>query len=199
MSINSYDGSTSALLKSPRRCKGDLVNRPTCNVGEEIVADPSTPLLTKISGAYSRGDWADIGVAYLNLVKAVVGAGVLALPYAFSHGGLVFSSLGMAVIALWNYFTVSLLLKCKSRCKVSVLQLRKDGIANSTFGALAYLAMGRAGTLIIDISLILTLLGIGVTYQIQAGTLLNSCGFLPSTATNQRIWTLVSLGSQCSN
>jgi hypothetical protein len=100
MSINSYDGSTSALLKSP--------GRPARSTGN----DPSTPLLDKGEASHTS-DRADIAIATLNLIKAVVGAGVLALPYAFSHGGLILSSIGMAVIAIWNYFTVSLLLKCK--------------------------------------------------------------------------------------
>jgi hypothetical protein len=53
------------------------------------------------------------------------------------------------------------------------------------------------GTRLVDGSLTLTLLGIGVTYQIQAGTLLNSCGFMPVTSFNQKIWTLVSALSEC--
>ena len=74
---------------------------------------PTDPLLDKGADSDSTS-WSDIFVAYLNLVKVCIGAGVLALPYAFGQGGLVLSSIGMALVAGWNYYTTRLLLRCKA-------------------------------------------------------------------------------------
>jgi amino acid permease len=169
MSIN-YDGSSTTASAS-------------------LGNDPENPLLNK--QARGSGSLGEAVVAYMNLVKVCIGAGVLALPYAFNQGGLILGSVGMTLIALWNYYTTCLLLKCKDRCKDAVLQLRKEGSASSTFSALAFLAFGKIGTKLVDISLTLTLLGVGVTYQIQTGTLLDSCGFISPTPFHQKCWTLV--------
>jgi amino acid permease len=159
--------------------------------GASLGNDPELPLLDK-EEASSASSWGDVCVAYMNLVKVCIGAGVLALPYAFNQGGIILGSVGMTLIALWNYYTTCLLLKCKDRCKGAVLQLRKEKKASSTFSALAYLALGgKTGTRLVDISLTLTLLGVGVTYQIQTGTLLNSCNFMPPTPFHQKCWTLI--------
>ena len=44
-------------------------------------------------------------------------------------------------------------------CKDAVDELRREGKASSTFSALAYLSLGKIGTVMVDISLTLTLLG----------------------------------------
>ena len=144
--------------------------------------------------------------ATVAVVKICVGAGSLALPYAFEQGGIITGAVGLALIALWNYHTTWLLLKCKEALLRQVrreAQRARYGTADeqaearqnavdaaakggrkpkSTFAALAHRALGSCGVWIVDYSLIFTLLGVCATYQIQIGQLLTSTGWIAGSA-----------------
>jgi len=49
----------------------------------------------------------------INIAKNCIGTGTLALPYASSQGGFVFSIIGLALIAQWNIYSVDRLIKCE--------------------------------------------------------------------------------------
>ena len=140
--------------------------------------------------------------ATVAVVKICVGAGSLALPYAFGQGGILTGTIGLGLIALWNYYTTCLLLRCK---EVLLRTVRREAAAaqygtageqaearqraadaakrggrkpKSTFAALAHRALGPLGVWVVDYCLIFTLMGVCATYQIQIGQLLTSTGWI---------------------
>ena len=42
-----------------------------------------------------------------------MGTGTLALPFAAEKGGLLFNVMGLALIALWNYYCANCILRCR--------------------------------------------------------------------------------------
>jgi amino acid permease len=106
--------------------------------------------------------------AAINLSKLAIGTGVLALPYATSRGGLLFGPICLALIAIWNGIACRLMIECKRYCQGMILP---RGIS-STYSKIAYVAIGQTGVRITDFSIIITLLGVCVVYQITFATLL---------------------------
>jgi amino acid permease len=49
----------------------------------------------------------------LNMTKLCMGTGTLALPFAAEKGGLVFNVIGLALIALWNYYCANCVIRCR--------------------------------------------------------------------------------------
>lgn len=96
--------------------------------------------------------------AYIQLVKGNLGPGCLALPYAFSHGGLVESTVVFAVVvAIVLYGMLSLL-----DCKRSLLSRNRNGSQTElqTYGDVAQELLGSTGKIISDILLVVLQFGI---------------------------------------
>jgi proton-coupled amino acid transporter len=106
--------------------------------------------------------------AAINLAKLCIGTGILALPYATLKGGLLFAPIGIAFIALWNWIGCRQMIECKY---ASAFKAAPDGLS-STYSRIAYCAGGWTAVYITDTSIIITLLGVCVTYQITFGRLL---------------------------
>eukprot|EP00986_Skeletonema_menzelii_P002585 scaffold705_cov86-Skeletonema_menzelii.AAC.1 len=49
----------------------------------------------------------------LNMTKLCMGTGTLALPFAAEKGGLLFNVVGLALIAIWNYYCANCVLRCR--------------------------------------------------------------------------------------
>eukprot|EP01032_Pedospumella_encystans_P017187 gene17187-19595_t len=118
--------------------------------------------------------------AAVNLAKYCIGAGVLALPYATAKGGLIFSPIMIAVIATWNFIASSLLMECKAVCT----NVAFPPHLSSTYSKMAYAGAGQWGVLVTDMSIIMTLLGVCIAFQITFATLLHEVpgNFLSNTA-----------------
>jgi amino acid permease len=106
--------------------------------------------------------------AAVSLTKVCVGSGVLALPAAVQRGGLIFSPLALLGIALWNGIAVDMMIECK---RLTSGRMMPPGV-NSTYSRIAYSAYGTAGVQIADSCLIVTLLGVCVTYLITASAMM---------------------------
>ena len=80
--------------------------------------------------------------------KICVGTGVLALPYSFAQGGVLFSAVGLYIISKWNIYSVERLLRCEE-----IVQ-RLPGVDSerniSTFSLVALKALGEFGTSLVD-------------------------------------------------
>jgi len=87
--------------------------------------------------------------AYVQMVKGNLGPGCLALPYAFSHGGLVESSVVFAVVISAVIFGMISLLNCKRSIRSHPSQ------APQTYGDVAYEILGPVGKAVADILLVL--------------------------------------------
>jgi hypothetical protein len=62
---------------------------------------------------------ASVHESALNIAKTCLGTGTLALPFAASQGGYIFSTLGIAAISAWNLYCVDRMVKCKDLLPVS--------------------------------------------------------------------------------
>lgn len=68
------------------------------------------------STAYDRNqqhEGSSIFQTALNITKLCMGTGTLALPFAAEKGGLLFNVMGLALIALWNYYCANCILRCR--------------------------------------------------------------------------------------
>jgi solute carrier family 36 (proton-coupled amino acid transporter) len=105
----------------------------------------------------------------INLMKTMMGTGILALPYACQQGGLVLYSFGMIAIGAWNVFCVSRLVKCLDLLPTDN---NADGTSSSsslhagisTFAKVAWYSYGDLGLHLVDGMMILLLIGIVVAY-----------------------------------
>eukprot|EP00624_Nannochloropsis_granulata_P006552 evm.model.NODE_4935_length_22065_cov_15.706367.2 len=111
--------------------------------------------------------------AYFTLVKVCMGTGALALPYAFLSGGLVWSALGIVLMAKWNYFAIQRLLACKELLD-SVATGAEDVEANNMYAFIALKSLGRPGKLLVHVAMGITFIGCGVSYLIAASDLLEA-------------------------
>jgi len=116
----------------------------------------------------------------LNIGKTCIGTGTLALPYACSEGGLLFSVIGLILLSLWNYNAVHRLIKCAeliqiyeqdlNNGKYEEIDVEEDGeikhnnnlrfgekspSGTSTFGKVAWYSFGSAGLYSFDCTMIL--------------------------------------------
>ena len=108
--------------------------------------------------------------AAVNLTKLCIGSGILALPYAVQKGGLLLSPIFLALIAWWNYFSCIQMIECKHACVDKFV----PSSISSTYSRIAYCASGSWGVWITDSCIIITLLGVCVTFVITFSTLLRS-------------------------
>ncbi|KAL5984296.1 Amino acid transporter avt3c [Asimina triloba] len=122
--------------------------------------DPPPPLLSSRPKAFA------------NIFIAIVGAGVLGLPYAFKKTGWLLGVLLIAAVALITYHCMMLLVRTRRR-----LEQPDDAGAYSkisSFGDLGYAACGHLGRYSVDVMIVLSQAGFCVGYVIFiANTLRN--------------------------
>ena len=155
-----------------------------------VNASVDDPLLAPEDGVLAASG-ATIPQTTISVIKVCIGAGVLALPYAFSQGGLIVGTIGLTGIAMWNYWTTMMLLRTKD--ELSSQKYVPPAHVKSSFGALAYRALGGWGLRVVDYSLIFTLMGVCATYQIQIGQLTASMGWTANDAATQRYFIMGSV------
>ncbi len=127
--------------------------------------------------------------AGINLAKLCIGTGILALPYATLHGGLIFSPIGIALIALWNGIACIMLMRCKRAFKYNEIAQKSTQHLSSPYSRIAYAATGSIGVYTIDFSIIITLLGVCVTYQIAFASLVSD---IPGNILSIKLLTIIS-------
>lgn len=109
-------------------------------------------------------------------MKACMGTGYLALPFAAKEGGLFLFVIGILVLAAWSLYCVQRLCDClkylpapdddKSGADAEVPH-RTTGQppeGTATFGRVAWYAFGKGGLEVVDAAMLLLLMGIAVAY-----------------------------------
>lgn len=99
---------------------------------------------------------------------------MLALPYGSLHGGLVFAPIGIAIVAAWNGVACTMIMRCKRACQ----WFDYPQTISSTYARIAYAAIGWIGVYITDFSIIFTLLGVCISFQITFATLMKDIPFV---------------------
>lgn len=92
--------------------------------------------------------------AFLLLLKAFLGTGIIFLPKAFSNGGLLFSNVLIILFSFISYYCFVILIKTTSRCNVS------------GYGDVGLKILGKKVQFIILLSLVLSQLGFASTYVV---------------------------------
>jgi Transmembrane amino acid transporter protein len=100
----------------------------------------------------------------INLMKTCMGTGTLALPFAAAQGGFYLNTIGLLLIALWNLYSVQRLCHCLVLIPKDVEPPKRA----TTFGKVAWYAMGDAGLNALDGMMIILLFGIIVACKFSA-------------------------------
>ena len=106
--------------------------------------------------------------AAVNLSKLCIGTGILALPYATCKGGTIGGPLGIALIAAWNGISCRYMIESKASC----MHHQVPAGLSSTYSRIAYVSGGWNAVYLTDASIIITLVGVCVTYQITFSKLM---------------------------
>ncbi|CAL5055152.1 unnamed protein product [Urochloa decumbens] len=96
---------------------------------------------------------------FANVFIAVVGAGVLGLPYTFSHTGWAAGSLLLSAVAALTFYCMMLLVACRRR-------LADEHPKISSFGDLGDAVFGAHGRFAVDVMLVLSQVSFCVGYLI---------------------------------
>ncbi|CAN4116716.1 unnamed protein product [Withania somnifera] len=123
-----------------------------------------TPLLTKNHHLSSPSK------TFANVFIAIVGAGVLGLPYTFKRTGWVMGALMLFSVAFLTYYCMMLLVfsrrKIESHLKFSQI---------SSFGDLGFAVCGPIGRLAVDVMIVLSQAGFCISYLIFIANTLAYC------------------------
>lgn len=128
----------------------------------------------------SSSDGSSTWSATVNLSKLCIGSGILALPYAAQKGGLLFTPVIIGVIAYWNMIACEQIIECKNLSQQMNYTIPNE--VNSTYSRIAYCALGWPGVRITDICIVVTLLGVCVTYLITFSSMLEEIPGIPFSA-----------------
>ncbi|PHU26824.1 Amino acid transporter ANTL2 [Capsicum chinense] len=115
-----------------------------------------TPLLVKNQHLSSPSK------TFANVFIAIVGAGVLGLPYTFKRTGWVMGSVMLFSVAFLTYHCMMLLVY--SRRKIESCSIKAAKV--SSFGDLGFAVCGPVGRLSVDVMIILSQAGFCVSYLI---------------------------------
>src|SRR5271169_7126064 len=112
----------------------------------------------KTSGVVGQASWLS---SVINLVNTIVGAGVLAMPLAMSHMGIVLGT----IIIIWAGATAGFGLYLQTRCA------RYLERGSASFFALSQITYPNAAV-IFDAAIAVKCFGVGVSYLIIIGDLM---------------------------
>ncbi|XP_042508820.1 amino acid transporter AVT3C-like [Macadamia integrifolia] len=112
-----------------------------------------TPLLGKATQLSSQSK------TFANVFIAIVGAGVLGLPYTFKKTGWVFGVLMILAVSLSTYHCMMLLVYTRRKLE------SKQGFSKiNSFGDLGYSVCGSFGRIAVDVMIVLSQAGFCVSY-----------------------------------
>lgn len=114
--------------------------------------------------------------AAINLSKLCIGSGILALPFAAERGGLLTMPLLIAFVGLWNIGSCQLMISCKRACTSNGVMYATPPEVTSTYSQIAYCAGGWPAVYLTDFCIVVTLMGVCVTYLITFMTLVRDIG-----------------------
>ncbi|XP_057958700.1 amino acid transporter AVT3B-like [Malania oleifera] len=123
---------------------------------------------------------------FANVFIAIVGSGVLGLPYTFKKTGWVFGALMLFSVAALTYHCMLLLVRTRRHLESLNASFAKTKI--SSFGDLGFAVCGPVGRFAVDAMIVLSQAGFCVSYLLFiAHTLAYLFNYSPSDP-NPRIW-----------
>ena len=136
--------------------------------------------------------------AFANLLKSMVGSGILTLPYVTARVGLGISLPGLAILAFFTQAAICALVRCATHCQTAAYaRLDKDhsavGHGDSSWKVVSQAAFGDVGWLVTGTSLIVAMLGVTSSYLDFVGSTLMS--YFDMSALTSRLILLVLVGT----
>lgn len=118
---------------------------------------------------------------FANVFIAIVGAGVLGLPYTFKRTGWLMGSLMLFAVAILTYHCMMLLVRTRRKLQDPLVL----GLSNlSSFGDLGFAVCGPLGRFSVDVMIILAQAGFSVSYLIFIS---NTLSYLSDSSSTTRI------------
>ncbi len=151
--------------------------------------DPPSPRATRESGSSTFE-------ASINLSKLCIGSGILALPFAVDKGGLILTPVLIALVGWWNGVSCDLMIQSKNEMVRRAYVTPPE--ATSTYSMIAYCAGGWSAVYVTDFCIIVTLLGVCVTYLITFTTLLRDIPGMPLSTAQLAFLSTIVLMPACS-
>lgn len=119
---------------------------------------------------------------FINAVICFIGSGVLGLPFALKHVGILGGTVILGAIALITLHCMFLVVDCK----VFLQTERSKHI--KTYGDIGFYAFGRAGALTVDSLIVLTQTGFCIAYLIMISESMHE---VIGPMTSKRLWILM--------
>ena len=132
----------------------DVPNRPPSTARRR----PRTPNKGKETGVIGQASWIS---SVINLLNTIVGAGVLAMPLAMSHMGMLLGT----IVILWAGLTSGFGLYLQTRCAAYLER------GSASFFALSQITYPNAAV-VFDAAIAIKCFGVGVSYLIIIGDLM---------------------------
>ncbi|GAA0143465.1 amino acid transporter [Lithospermum erythrorhizon] len=96
-----------------------------------------------------------------NIFIAIVGAGVLGLPYSFKKTGWLMGTIMLFIVAFLTYYCMMLLVYSRRK-----IEFKLKVVKISSFGDLGYAVCGPVGRFAVDVMILLSQAGFCVSYMI---------------------------------
>ncbi|KAK4377224.1 hypothetical protein RND71_003520 [Anisodus tanguticus] len=139
-----------------------MANGKTTAIGESLLPKEETPLLENSSKSC-------LPKTFANFFIAIVGAGVLGLPYTFMRTGWITGVLTLVSVAALTYHGMMLLIHTRRRLDLSLIGDSKI----SSFGDLGFAVCGPIGRFSVDVMIVLSQSGFCIGYLIFIGNTLS--------------------------
>ena len=110
--------------------------------------------------------------AALYFIKMCIGVGILDLPKASYNGGLIVSPILNLIVILLNGISCNMLIRCKRATEEKTESIHIPNGIMSTYSKMSFIVLGWSGVYVTEFSIIVTLLGVCITYQITFAQML---------------------------
>lgn len=145
----------------------------------QVQAKKMSPQVVEITNKSSK-KLSSSSRTFINAVICFIGSGVLGLPFALKHIGLVGGTVMLGLIAVISLHCMYLV----ADCKIFLQTERSKHI--KTYGDIGFYAFGRAGALTVDSLIVLTQTGFCIAYLIMISESMHEV----MEVVSKRVWIL---------
>ncbi|GHP10420.1 hypothetical protein PPROV_000915100 [Pycnococcus provasolii] len=170
---NDIKDATVVVGVQARRRRTGVVTK--CSAAASVPASDATPPAeTQQSSSAGSQNTATPTDAIINVVKAIMGAGAFALPWAFTQGGLILTPIALVVSCILSLYSLSMLCRATDLAVTNNLATTEE-VAN--YSGVAKAAMGKVGNRLTVFMNLITVFGIACAYLVFLANTIGSTPF----------------------